>query len=274
MNNDTEKEVIHEIDMCIPKYCYLKKMYGKTSKKFVLPMRIILFIIVIEWFILCYFDYEWYKIGFPFAFTIVIVTILSFITERKKYKRIHAAKEDCITYTFYSDSVKVKTPTIEAVYKYDTAEYFAEDKKRLMVIFNLNRSVTIDKSQCDEEKLDFIRNIVPEEKQKKTEKKATKNNIIHLILYSLIVIYLSVTIIAYIYLDKNTYEPKYPSTTYESFMGCLEHGTITDVVIIKDKYVEYTYTGYEEDERLYTTCDDIDELIEKMQELDVDWEKE
>ncbi len=33
MNNDTEKEVIHEIDMCLPKYCYLKTLYGKTSKK-------------------------------------------------------------------------------------------------------------------------------------------------------------------------------------------------------------------------------------------------
>lgn len=274
MNNDIEKEVIHEIDVCIPKYCYLKTLYGKTSRKFVLPMRIILFIIAIEWLILICLDKEYFKIGIPFAIIIIMITILSFITVRKNYKKIHAAKEDCIIYTFYSDSVKVKTPTIEAVYKYDTAEYFAEDKKRLSVIFPLNRSVTIDKSQCAEEKLDFIRNIVPEEKQKKTEKKTLIRHIIGLILHSLVVIYMAATIIAYFYLEKKRYNPEYPSTTYESFMGCLEHGTITDVVIINDKYVEYTYTGYEEDERFYTTCDDTDELIEKMNELDVDWEKE
>lgn len=274
MNTDTEKEVIHEIDICLPKYCYLKTLYGKTSRKFVLPMRIIFFIIAIEWLILICLDKEYAKIGVSFAVIIVFILIFSFITTRKNYKKIHASKEDCHTYTFYSDRVKIKTPTIEAVYNYDTAEYYAEDKKRLMVIFNLNRSVTIDKSLCDEEKLDFIRSIVPEEKQKKNEKKTLIKQIINLIFCLLIVITLAVAITAHIYLEKNRYNPEYPSTTYESFIGCLEHGTITDVVIIKDKFVEYTYTGYEEDERFYTTCDDIDKLIEKMEELDVDWEKD
>ena len=274
MNNDTEKEIIHEIDICLPKYCYLKTLYGRISKKFVLPIRLLILILILEWIILMYLDKEYFNIGIALAVIIVFLVIFSFITKRKNYKKIHAAKEDCHTYTFYSDRVKIKTPTIEAVYNYDTVEYYAEDKKRLMVIFPLERSVTIDKSQCDEEKLDFIRNIVPEEKQKKNEKKTLIKHIIDLIIHSIIVIFFAVLIGMYIYLDKNTYDPKYPSTTYESFIGCLEHGTITDVVIINDKFVEYTYTGYEEDERFYTTCDDTDELIEKMNELDVDWKKE
>ena len=87
MNNDTEKEVIHEIDVCIPKYCYLKTLYGKTSRKFVLPMRIILFIIAIEWLILICLDKEYFKIGIPFAIIIIMITILSFITVRKNYKK-------------------------------------------------------------------------------------------------------------------------------------------------------------------------------------------
>ena len=70
-----------------------------------------------------------------------------------------------------------------------------------------------------------------------------------------------------------SYHSQYTNTTFESFEGCMNYGCIEDVVIIKDKYIEYTYIGNDEETRYSTKCPDgkLDDLKEKMDKLDVEW---
>lgn len=141
-----------------------------------------------------------------------------------------------------------------------------------MIIFPFNRKVIIDKKQCDEEKLAFFRNIVSEKNQKKTEKKTS----IKFFLSSAIIVFyavlFAVIIAIHVNINAHSYNPEYPNTTYVSFEACLNAGTVKDIVIIQNKYVEYTFTGNEEDEKYFTVYSgDIDQLTEKLDNADVNW---
>lgn len=123
--------------------------------------------------------------------------------------------------------------------------------------------------------LAFFRSIVPEENQKKTEKKTAKKFIVSTALSILYIVLLAVMIVLRI--NQNArYYPKYVETTYISFEDCLYAGLVDDIVIIDNKYIEYTYTGRGEDERYYTVYsgDDIDLFTEILDGMCVNWKFE
>ncbi len=280
MNNYSEKKIVYEFEMNNPKSSYIKPLYGKKSRKYVVAEQVLAFIIAVECVAIMCFDYGYSRYLWGIITLLIILNwvgrFLVMPYKRKKlYEKIHTQKEDCFSYIFYEDCVRIKNPTIEATLNYDTAEYYAEDDERLAIIFSFNRTITIDKKQCDEEKLIFFRKLVPEENQKKSEKKTSIKFAVRTLFVVLYAIVLAVLLGIFIHEDKNRYIPEYQCTTYESFETCLEQGTIKDVVIVKNKYVEYTYTGRMEEERYYTVCSDsITDLIQKMDNADVNWESE
>ena len=281
MNNDTEKEIIYEFDAVTPKSAYTKILYGRISSKFRIPLIVFQVISdaeIIVMFLLSrtYLKYFWILMAIFLLFT-YYVRFSAFRVRQKNYKKIHEANEDCYTYTFYDDSVKIKNTSVESVLKYSDAEYHAEDKKRIIIVFPFNRSISLEKELYSDEQLDFFRSIVPEQKQKKFEKKTLIRFIIKTLVNIVISVVLAVSIFRLVKLNAEikaeSYHSQYTNTTFESFEGCMNYGLIRDVVIIKDKYIEYTYIGNDEETRYSTKCPDgkLDDLKEKMDKLDVEW---
>lgn len=276
----SEKDIVYAFDMRNPESSYIKPIFGKQSRKFLMLILIVILVIVAESVILMVIDRSSFGI-----FWVIVPLMLAFYgvkafwilphKRRKYYEKVHAENEDLHSYTFYTDRVKIQSPAIDAVLNYDFAEYYAEDTDRLKIFFTLDRSIIIDKNQCDEEKLEFFRNIVSKENQKKARKNNFKKFIIHLTVLTLVAIMYAFQIAELVYINKHAYYPEYQNTTYESFEACLDEGTIKDVVIINDKYVEYTFMNYTGDERYYTVCSgNIDHLIQKLDDADVNWETE
>lgn len=280
MDDVSEKEIVYEFDMCNPESSYMKRLYGRVSRKYITLRRVVLALIIAEVIALAFLDRSSTKnvwiIFLAFAFGFCVCDFFILPRKRKKiYEKLHAAKEDLFSYTFYKDSVRMKNQSVELTLKYDTAEFFAEDDERLMIIFPFNRTISIDKKQCDEERLAFFRSIVPEESQKKVEKKTSRRLFIESVCFILYALLIAVVIVLEVRINAHSYYPEYPNTTYVSFEACLNGGTIKDVVIINEKYVEYTFTGRGEDERYYTVyTGEIDELTEKLDDADVDWRSE
>lgn len=278
MSDENEKEVVYEFETCISKDSYIKPLYGKISRKHIISRRILTLLMMGEVIAMILLDRStmWIILLIVIFYFSVLNRVLMHISAKKQYEKIRATKENCFTYTFYNDSAKIKGPTVEATLNYDTAEYFAENDERLMIVFFFNRAINIEKSQCDEEQLAFFRNIVPEENQKKTEKKTAKKFFAVTFLMVLYTVLLAVTLAWRVSINSRVYYPEYPETTYISFEACLDAGTVDDVVIINNCFIEYTFFGRGEDERYYTVYsgDDIDQLTEKLDHLDVSWKFE
>lgn len=281
MGDEIEKEIVYEFETCISKDSYIKPLYGKISRKHIIPRRILTLLMMGEVTALIILEKSSVRIVWIMLLICIFISdVLSRILLRrntiKQYEKIHAAKEDSFTYTFYNDCAKIKSPTVEATLNYDTAEFIAENDKRLMIVFPFNNAINIEKSQCDEEMLAFFRSIVPEENQKKTAKETTKKLFAVTALMVLYTVFLAVVIVVRVSTNARAYYPEYPETTYISFEACLNAGTVEDIVIINNKYIEYTFFGRGEDERYYTVYsgDDIDQLTEKLDSLDVSWKFE
>lgn len=276
MDDASAKEILYEFDMCNPKSCYTKPLYGKRSAKYAILINILCLLMAIEGIILMILDRSASRIWWGVIPLFVIIYSVAVLDKRRKnYEKIHAAMEDCHSYTFYNDCVKVEGQTVKATFKYDTAEYYMEDAERFVITFPFGRAIAFDKKQCGEEKLEFFRSLVPQDNQKKAEKKNSQKLLVRFAALMLYAIFLTLTIGRYVYINKYHYASEYQNTTYESFEACLNAGTITDVVIINNKYIEYTYTGRMEDERYYTVCSgDIDELIQKLEYANVNWKRE
>ncbi len=281
MSDEIEKEIIYEFDTCISKDSYIKPLYGKISRKHIIIRRIVSLVMMGEITALIILDEPFFKILWAMFLIFIFIRgvfdgFLQRISLIKQYKTIHAAKEDCFTYTFYDDHVKVKSLTAEVILNYDTAEFIAENDKRMMIVFPFNRSINLEKSQCNEEQLAFFRNIVPKENQKKIEKKTAKIFFVLSTGFVLLTVVLAVIIAETVSTNARAYYPEYPSTTYISFEACLNAGTIENIVIINNEFIEYTYIGRGEPERYYTVYsgDDIDELTEKFDSLGVSWKFE
>lgn len=281
MSDEIEKEIVYEFETCISKESYIKPLYGKISRKHIIPRRILILLIMGEVTALIILDKSSVRtLWIILLIFIFIFCVLGRILLRnntiKQYEKIHAAKEDCLSYTFYNDCAKIKSPTVEATLNYDTAEFLAENDERLMIVFPFNKAINIEKSQCDEEQLAFFRNIVPEENQKRTEKETAKKFFVITSLLVLYTVLLAVIIVVRVNTNARAYNPEYLETTYISFEACLDAGTVKDIVIINKKFIEYTFIGSGEDERYYTVYsgDDIDQLTEKLDSLDVSWKFE
>ena len=278
MCDEVEKEIIYEFDTCISKDHFINPLYGKISRKHIILRHIVTLVMIGEIIALIILDETFFKILWALFLILIFIFvffdgILQRISLIKQYETIHAAKEDCFTYTFYDDRVKVKSLTAEVILNYDTAEFIAENDKRMMIVFPFNRWINLEKSQYNEEQLAFFRNIVPKENQKKIEKKTAKRLFVLSIFMALLPVVLAVFIAETVITNAHAYYPEYAATTYVSFEACLNAGTIEDIVIINNEFIEYTYIGRGEPERYYTVYsgDDIDKLTEKFDSLGVSW---
>lgn len=281
MGDDLENEVLYEFDMCNSRESYIKPSYLNNSRKYVILFNIMAAIIAVELIVLLIIDRSssktlWMILLFVVILNFVFFPILQHNNIKKLYKKIHEANEDHKSYVFYKNRVRVKTPTAESTLAYDTAESFTENNDRLIIVFSLNRAISIEKEQCDEEMLGFLRSIVPDEKQKKTVKKNTVKSLLISAVLVFCAANLAAAIVQNANLNASYYYSKYPKSTYESFNSCLEYGLVEDVVIIKNEYIEYTFTGRGKDEKYFTVYpgDDIDLLTNKLNALDVDWKFE
>ncbi|MBD5128943.1 MAG: hypothetical protein HDT43_03320 [Ruminococcaceae bacterium] len=281
MSDEIEQEIVYEFDTCVPKDCYIKTLYGKISRKHIITRRILTLLMMCEITALIILDKSsarsvWIMLLIIMFIYGVFGRILLRINAIKRYEKIHAAKEDCFSYTFYNDCAKVKSPTVTVTLNYNTAEFLAENDKRLMIVFPFNNTITIEKSQCTEEQLAFFRSIVPEENYKKEAKKTGKKLFVGTALAVLYTALLAVMIAWSAGKNSRSYYPEYPQTTYTSFEACLGAGTVEDIVIINNKFIEYTFIGRGENERYYTVYsgDDIDRFTEKLDFLDVNWKFE
>lgn len=282
MSDEMKNKVLYEFEMRNSKDSYIKPLYGKTSKKFMIFNRVMAAVFIAEVIAMIIVGRtaslraDWIVILLVSLFLFVLMPFLQRQKNIKHYEKIRAAEEDHISYAFYNDRVKLKSPTVEAELKYDTAEFLAENSERLMISFPFERVVCIEKDKCDEEILAFLRGMVPEGNQKKTEKKTFAKNLIISLAILIYTVLLAILIVRQINIKANTYYPQYPKSTYESFEACLDYGSVKDVVIIKNEYIEYTFTGRGEDEKYFTVYpgDDIDWLTNKLNALDVDWKFE
>ena len=279
MESTPEKEILYQIDIVQPESFYTKPLLGKKAKIRFFAIQLLICIIIIESIIMVFLDRTLSRlIWMTVPVVCIIHAVKTLFIKRKKrkeaYEKVLAENENHYSYTFYTDYVNVKTPSLEDNFKYSTAEGYVENEETMTIIFSLNRGFTLDKKQCSQELIDFIKGLVPIEKQKKINKKSKLKHIIAVSVIALVAILHGCTIVGLSYIRNNTYYLKSPGSTYESFLACLEHGTVDDVLIIKDRYVEYTYTGREEDKRYYTICsEDINELIEYLNYYDVTWKK-
>lgn len=281
MDEKQEKEIMYELDMLVNDPDYLKPLFGKYSRRHYLITQCATLAIVLECIVLMTVDtssvwFFWGLIPLIMAVRCILIFCVSPRRRRAYIEKLQSAGEDVFTYTFYDDSVKIKTSSSEVLLKYEAAEFYAEDDKRLIVSFPFGRSIQIYKEQCDEDSLDFIRGIVSAKNQKKSEKKNIPAFLVRLTLLLIVAAAFAFIIGYYISWNKNHYVSDYPNTTYVSFEACLKAGTISDVVIIKDKYVEYTFTNKNEQTRYFTVFegDDINELIEKLDKYNTNWKYE
>lgn len=279
--NAEEDKVIFELSYTLPESVYVKPVYGKVSSIYRIAMNIIMPILFVEVLVLMILSRgegrAWWGMVLALVVFYEVVMLIIMPTRRKKlYKKISEAGENQLTYTFYSNSVKYKNPSLEAVMLYDTAEFYAEDSERIIVVFPFNRRICAIKSECTEEQIDYIRNIVPESHHEEALKKTKRKCLIKIIAFSVYIVLLAVSVYQTVrvrsQMSSYEYNTKYESTTYESFINCVSVGSIKDVVIYEDRYVEYTFTGYEEDERFYTCYDgDMSVLTMILDSYGVNW---
>lgn len=279
MCDETKNEIIYELETCIPKDSYIKPLYGRISRKYIILRRVLTLLIAAGVAVLAVLNKSSVRtIWIILLICILIFNVLVRVMRRKNstkhYEKIHAAKEDCLHYTFYKDHAIVKSPTVEVKLNYDTAEFLAENDKRLMINFPFNQAINIEKSEHDEEQLAFFRSIDPEEKQKKTEKDAARRFFMVSFLMLVYTVILAVVVALTVKANARTNHPEHHETTYVSFEACLYDGTVDDIVIINNKYIEYTFFGREEAERYFTiySGNDIDSLTEIFDGLSVSWE--
>ena len=254
-----EKKALFTVDACYPEERYTKRLFIRTIR---LPMKVCKFIIPVimaELLALTILDRKgtavWSGILLLIAFFYVLIVFIMPLKAKKKYRAIHAAGEDRILYTYYEDSVRIKSPTVEALLKYSDAESYMENDKYLMITFPFHRQVTISKENCDEEQLRFFRNIVPPEKQQKQEKKAAALGWILIAICLIYALMLACEIKLALTHQTPAYSSDLPRTTYESFEACLMSGYVKDINIVSQRYLEYTFTGNKEEKRLYTYYD-------------------
>ncbi|MBQ8928698.1 MAG: YcxB family protein [Oscillospiraceae bacterium] len=274
MENEQRGDFLYELETCLPERFFIKEMHDPKLRIFTILRRVLFALIILEHVILLILDDSAVWCILPLVGLFWLAMDLVFIPHkrRQRYQKIHEAGEDYHHYIFYEDHVEVSSPTAQLSLTYDTAESYTEDDERLMLFFQFGRALTIDKSLCDEEMLTFFRDIVPVQKQRTALKKTRRRLIVRMAVLAAYLILCTFLVGLYVRIERNTYHTSYPGTTYESFAACVEDGTIKDVVIIRDRFVEYTYTGHRSDERYYTECpEDVSELTTLLDRENVNW---
>ncbi len=277
---NTEKEILYKINMQIPESFYIIPFMGKKGKIRHIIIEILELIFCVELIILVFMNKSHFS---PVLLAIPLLKVLSIIfklvvipkSRKKQYQNIHSENEDLHCITFYTDSLNVKSPSSDINFNYNSIEGYFEDDKEMIIDFSLNRAIFIDKRQCTAEQIDFIKSLVPPDKQKKHLRKPFIRFIISFVIQAVCVLGLCHTIGMLVYIEKTAYVLNYPKTTYDSFVDCVLDDSVEDVLILNDKYIEYTFTGYDEDERFYTVCTgDIMNLKAVLDDEHVKWKDE
>ena len=271
-----KKEIVFQFYNQDPEAGRVKQLYGEVSRKFRPVHLALLGVMFLEVVALSFLDhsafkYMWLVLALFLAMLFVLTFIIAPQRRRKLYKEQIAAGEMNYLYTFFNDCVVLKNNSAEITLKYDDAQFYAENNEAMVVGFQFSKHFVIDKNNCTEEQLDFIRNFVPKSNMDVTRKKTRAKMIRKIVIAIVCVLWLGV----FIYRDINYYpdRTKYANTTYSSFYDCVGQGSIKDVVIIDDKYVEYTFTGNSTDERYYTVYKgDMKLLIDYLEANNTNWE--
>ncbi len=323
------REVVFSLETCYPEERYTRAMFIPTIRKPLKFCKYAMLPVLAELLALSVLNQKW--CGSMLLVTAVYLWILFGIPlhAKKKYRKLHAAGEDRISYVFYDDSVQIKSPTAELLLEYNTAESNMENETYLMINFRLGRKVVVRKEDCTAEQLAFLRNIVPPETQQKREKSAAFTGRICIAVLLFYALLLGCNIVSayrhradagqkqtahstfesfeqclndgmakdirvekerrieYTFSDHHGHEARYytyydgdlrllpdliadpycpdcPKTTFESFEACLKGGLVKDMTVIKDRFIEYTFTGHAEDERLYTVFEGDRETLDAL----------
>lgn len=270
------KKVIFQFYNQDPEMGRVKPLFGKVSRRFIIIEYILFAILAVEWTILGVMEQgmsrviDWFVAGF-----VVMAFLLPFVImparRRKAYRERVTAGEMSYLYTFFEDCVILKNNSMELNLKYDTAQFYAENKEAIVVGFQYGKSIVVDKTTCTAEQVDFIRNIVPKGSMDKTKKKTAVRMTIRIIVAVICVVVAGI----YIYKKYNYYPDRteYVCTTYVSFYDCVSVGLVKDIVIIDNTFIEYTFTGNGTDERYYTVYKgNIDDLVHFFDRNHTNWE--
>lgn len=198
------KEPRYTLEMTIPEKAYTKVTMDKATTVFY-AIRVIIdaliFIMTVILYVTDMFGFKTVYFGI-FVFFIVYLCLIYIATpvKRKKlFKQIEERRENEVTYSFFDEEMKYKSPSAELTLQYEDAEYYAENDEFLIVAFKLKRNLAVEKSQCSPELLDFIRNMVSAEKQKKAERKYLFKVIRKDVLELLLVIIMCVLLVLNLY---------------------------------------------------------------------------
>ena len=93
MSDENEKEIIYEFETCISKDSYIKPMYGKVSRKHIMPRRILTLLMVGEVIAMIILDRSsarawWIIILIIIFYFFVLNRILMHISAKKQYEKI------------------------------------------------------------------------------------------------------------------------------------------------------------------------------------------
>lgn len=273
---------IFKLDIKVPEECYIKKTFGRVTSMYLKFYNLMFTVLIIETIALIVISVPALKVWWSLllaaiVFYAVVTYVLGPIGRKKQYAEIANAGEDEFTYIFYGDYVHIKNASIEANLQYDTAQYYAENDANFILVFPMNRNIVIRKDMCTEEQLEFLRNVVPEKNQTEAQNKSHKSYLIRIIVGTVYGLMLAVCISYNLRIRESMsgyeYTTKYENTSYISFMDCVGNGTVKDIVIYEGRYVEYTFTGYSEDVRYYTTYDgDMSVLKTIFEAYGVNWQ--
>ena len=90
-----EQEIVYEFVMCTPEKFYVEDLYGRQSRKFLLPRRILVLVIVLEFLVLMALDHGdtsflWGIV--PFLVLLYFLSMIFLIPHRRR-KRVGSSSK-------------------------------------------------------------------------------------------------------------------------------------------------------------------------------------
>lgn len=279
---DNKKEVF-TVETQLPMKCFTKPIIGDEESKYYKIINVLIPILIAETIYLIVIANPtmramWLIVLMLIAAFVVYNLVIRPSARKEEYKRIRNNGEDEVSYTFYTDCMKLEVAGKESILRYDSAEYCTESEEFLMIMFPGKKSVILDKSECSEDRIDFLKNVVSEEKNTAHRKDISSKMLLIIIVMAAYMIMQVVCIVqlskARSIADEYEYMTRYQQTTYESFIDCVEIGAVKDVVIYDSIYVEYTYVDEGKEKRYYTEYyGDEDILAKILNNYSINWEK-
>ena len=210
-----------------------------------------------------------------FLFTVSFIALFSkFVALPKSIKRTFGIlsdnNENDNQYDLYEDHIIRINPTGTVIIKYDQINWISEDINHICFFIPVNKVIIIDKASCETAAIDYIKSKVDEAKISKSRKAFKKKSIIVWALG----IYIALSTIFIIWVNKPFND--YPYSTYESFVDCLEYGSVDEVTFheepLKTKTITYRFVNGKSEEYFNTVPPkgyDKEGLLELIEERGV-----